>query len=56
MTKVDLLHAGAHLMSCEGENPEYDRAILELTAALLGLTSDHYEVVEIALKSLKAHQ
>lgn len=56
MTTVDLLHAGADLMSCEGENPEYDRAILELTAALLGLTSDHYDVVELALKSLKIRQ
>ena len=34
------------LRSEDGENPEYDRALVELTARLLGLTDDDLEQVK----------
>ncbi len=37
---VDMFKAAADLLSESGENPEYDRAILELTTILLGLPEE----------------
>lgn len=37
-----LLNTAADLLSEDGENVEYDRAIVELTSDLLGLTQDDH--------------
>lgn len=36
----EILDAASGLVSEDGENPEYDRALVELTATLLGLPID----------------
>jgi hypothetical protein len=40
ITISDLYTRATNLVSEEGENPEYDRALIELLASLLGLDSD----------------
>lgn len=40
ITTARLLQEAADLLSVEGDNTEYDRAIVELTMSLLGLSSD----------------
>lgn len=52
---MELLTIAADLLSDESENVEYDRAIVELTAALLGLSSDHYDIVRLALSQIKGN-
>ena len=43
-----LIEAG-DLLSEHGENPEYDRAIVELTTRLLGRSHDEHTVVHTAI-------
>jgi len=38
---IDLITEAASLLSEHGENPEYDRAIVELTTRLLGGTDEN---------------
>lgn len=45
-----LLDCAADLLSVDGENPEYDRALVELTGDLLGYTADEYPQVREELK------
>lgn len=49
-----VLCAADHL-SDEGENAEYDRAVVELVADTLGLGTEDYErqVIEVMLRALK---
>lgn len=49
--EYDVLMNAADLLSDEGENPEYDRAIVELTTSLIG-TDDSILVARI-LRALK---
>lgn len=51
MNNMQLSSAAADLLSDEGENPEYDRAIVELTATLLG--TDDREEVERGLRRMR---
>ena len=53
MSKGIFILSGADLMSESGENPEYDRAIVELVSDSLGLSSDDHETVHTILKALK---
>jgi hypothetical protein len=48
-----LVLQAADLLSDEGENEEYDRAIIELTAAAIGIAPDEYEALAIVLRELK---
>lgn len=51
---VNLLVIAAGLLSEHGENPEYDRAIVELTTELLGHSLEEYrDVVHDTLRGLK---
>jgi hypothetical protein len=36
----DVMRTAADLMSSEGENHEYDRALVEMTTNLIGLSTD----------------
>jgi len=47
-----VLVIGADLLSEHGENPEYDRAIVEMATRLLGLDSDSYGDVLAAMRIL----
>jgi len=38
----DIINKARDLRSVEGENPEYDRALVELTASILGLPIDEF--------------
>lgn len=50
-TKGNVLAAAAGLISEDGENPEYDRAIVEMTSELLGLPiTDNREMVERTIR------
>jgi len=51
-TPGHLLTVAADLLSEHGENPEYDRAIVELTTRLLGHDSDWYDDVRVSLRAL----
>lgn len=42
-TENAILAAARDLRSDEGENPEYDRALVELTARFLGVDSDNQD-------------
>jgi hypothetical protein len=46
----DIVSAAARLLTEDGSNPEYDRAIVELTSDLLGLTQDDKQGVEDILR------
>jgi hypothetical protein len=48
----DVLTTAALLLS-DGDNPEYDRAIVELTSALIGATSDDRDLMTRILQTLK---
>jgi hypothetical protein len=51
LTPHDILTAAADLLSVDGENPEYDRALVELSCALLGMgTDDHRESISLILR------
>lgn len=52
---VTVLSIGADLLSDAGaENAEYDRAIVELTAGLLGITEDnHRDALPTILRAIK---
>lgn len=47
-----ILSEAASLLSEDGENPEYDRAIVELTTRLLGHSDEHQPKVAAALRSI----
>lgn len=51
ITTTRLLHEAADLLSEQGENHEYDRAIVELTTRLLGLSHDDHNDIEAALRA-----
>lgn len=57
MIRLDaLVQTAADLMSEDGENPEYDRALVELVRDLLpGVTADDREVVERLLRAARTH-
>lgn len=48
----DVLTTAALLLS-DGDNEEYDRAIVELTSSLIGATSDDYDLMLRILRTLK---
>jgi hypothetical protein len=48
-----VLRAAADLLSDDGENPEYDRAITELTCDLLSVSTDSKDAVYNFLCALK---
>lgn len=41
VSALDIVHSGAELLSEDGENVEYDRAITEIVTELVGLSHDH---------------
>ena len=43
ITIAELLHIAAWLISEDGENPEYDRALAELLCDAAGVSMDHKE-------------
>lgn len=55
-TSRGLVLNAADLLSEERENPEYDRAIVELVANTLGLGTEAHErqVIEVMLRALRA--
>lgn len=53
ITANSVLIEAAMLLSEEGENPEYDRAILELTSALIGAGPDDSILMTRILRALK---
>ncbi len=53
VTPYAVLMNGADLLSDEGENPEYDRAIVELTGNLLGAGPDDRLLMARILRALK---
>lgn len=48
-----LVLEAANLLSEDGENAEYDRAIVELVAAVLCISTDEYEALAIILREVK---
>jgi hypothetical protein len=53
ITGMNVLMEAAMLLSEDGENPEYDRAILELTSALMGAGPDDDILMTRILRALK---
>lgn len=53
MTRTRLVRTASWLRSEHGENPEYDRALVELVNDLLGLSSDNRAETEQALGIIK---
>jgi len=53
---ITLMHTAADLLSEDRENPEYDRAIVELTGTMIGAGNDEREHVEAILRGLKDRQ
>lgn len=53
ITANNVLIEAAMLLSDEGDNPEYDRAILELTSALIGAGPDDSMLMTRILRALK---
>lgn len=51
-----ILSVAADLLSDDGENPEYDRAIKELVGDLLGFTADEYPIVEQTLRLIHSQR
>ena len=49
----NVLREAASLLSEDGENPEYDRAITELTCAVLGVSTENKAAVLSFLRALK---
>ena len=49
----DVIMAAANLLSDDGENPEYDRAIAELTRTILGAGPERSIVIARILRALK---
>lgn len=55
LTSNAIFHAAAGLMSDDGENTEYDRAIVELTGTLLGIDlNDDRDQLEADLRASEA--
>jgi hypothetical protein len=52
VTAKDVLMEAAMLLSETGENPEYDRAIVELTSALIGAGQDDRILMTRILRAL----
>ena len=48
-----LLHEAADLMTQGDDNPEYDRAIVELVSRVLGVSTDDRDVVEAVIRGLQ---
>lgn len=46
-----LIHIAVNLLSEDGENPEYDRACVEIVTEFLGLSMDEREAVLGLLRS-----
>lgn len=55
MTRSRLVRTASDLRSEHGENPEYDRALVELVNDLLGLSSDNRAETEQALGIVKVN-
>jgi hypothetical protein len=53
ISPYDVLQSAADLLSDDGENPEYDRAIAELTSSLIGGGADDRVLITRILRSLK---
>ena len=53
ITTGDVLREASLLLSDAGENPEYDRAIVELTSALIGAGQDDSILMTRILRALK---
>lgn len=53
MTFAHVLRAAAELISDEGENEEYDRAIVDLTCDLLSISIESREAVLPFLRAVK---
>jgi len=56
MNQIEPLHvlrAASELMSDDNSNPEYDRAIVELTCDLLSFRVEHFATVRNFLIALK---
>ena len=53
MKDYRIIGTTANLLSDHGENPEYDRAIVELTTELLGLSHDFGPEVRELLRTEK---
>lgn len=51
--KVKVLKMAADLLSEEGENSEYDRAIVEMTSNLLGFESENRETLHLILQLVR---
>ncbi len=51
---LTLLTQAADLLSDTGENPEYDKAIVELVCAQLGVTTDARSEVESLLRHVRS--
>lgn len=56
MTRSRLVRTASDLRSEHGENPEYDRALVELVNDLLGLSSDNRAETEQALGIVKVNE
>ena len=52
--KVKVLKTAADLISDEGENSEYDRAIVEMTSDLLGFGTENRETLHLILRLVRA--
>ena len=52
-THENLLQEAADLLSDSGENEEYDRAIVELSCRILGVSTDYRDAVHAYLRALR---
>lgn len=52
LTRGHIMQAAANLLSDDGENLEYDRAIVELVSDTCGFSTDDREATEALLRNL----
>ena len=55
VTFEHVIRAASELVSDEGENEEYDRAIVELTCDLLSISTESRDAVLPFLRALRPH-
>jgi hypothetical protein len=55
ITFAHVIRAASELVSDEGENEEYDRAIVELTCDLLSISTESRDAVLPFLRALRPH-
>lgn len=53
MSGRKIVNIAAELLSEDSDNREYDRAIVEMTSELLGISHEHHDAVDQFLRAVR---